>query len=88
MAESKLGYASGLKIEAGNTAFSGTGTTVTVRTTLVHVIAAIGITVNASTNAGRSVASSPIGAVANGSITFKRTDTTSGDLLHYTLYGW
>lgn len=86
--ESKLAYANGLKIEAGNHAFTTTGTTLAINTTLVYVLAAIGITKNSSGAAGRSVASCAVGAVTNGSVTFTRTDATSGDTLDYVLIGW
>ena len=88
MAEYKTGYASGIKIEAGNTAFTTTGTTVAVQTTLTNVIAAIGNTKDASTGAGLYPASAPTGAVTSGSITFTRTDTTSAAKLDYVLFGY
>lgn len=84
MAESKLGYMPGLKCEAGNIAFTTTGTTVAVPTSLVYVIGVMG-----QTTTGKLVCSAPVGNVTNGSVTFTRADgSSSGDILNYTLFGY
>ncbi len=83
MADSKTGYATGLKIDVGNKPFVTTGTTLAVQTTLTHVVGVI-----AQTTTGKLVCSAPVGAVSNGSITFTRADgTSSADILNYVLFG-
>jgi hypothetical protein len=88
MPESKLGHASGLKIEAGNTAFTTTGTTVVVYTTLTYITSSIGVVRVTATNAGKDVASCPTGAVTSGKVTFTRTDATDACSLDYVLFGY
>jgi len=70
------------KADIGSIAFSSTDTTVAVPTTLSFVYAGIGITTT-----GASGATCPVGRVTAGSVTFTRTDTTSGDVLQYIIVG-
>ena len=73
----------GVRIDAGAVEFSGTDTTVVVETPLSFVLAGHG-----TTETGKGVATCPDGVVTDNKVTFTRTDTTSGDTLHYTLYGY
>jgi hypothetical protein len=82
--EAKLGYANGMKVEAGNATFSTTDTTGEVYTSLVYVYSAI-----AQTTTGKLVCSAPVGAVTSGKITFTRADgTASADVMNFVLYGY
>ena len=73
----------GVRIDAGAVEFTTTGTTVVVDTPLSFILAGHG-----TTETGKAVATCPDGVVTNNQVTFTRTDTTNGDTLHYTLYGY